>query len=251
MGVKISKLFKDNRFQKLPNNTKLLYIYLASNSSLNNVGVLCPNLETVAIEVGCSIEELRNSTKILRDSKYIYIKKYNDVIYFIVPEHFNTIPKSEASVLKIQKTLKQLPDKLVTFLNTIEISIQSKIKTFIEPTSEEVSEYALSFGYLINGEEFIKYYKEQAIKFGKKNIWVDGRGNQVNDWKGKLRKVWFNIENKINGQKDAPKGFELFYVKKDGKVIQPDGWKNGKPYSKSLAIDVLLKKEYAKRKTNS
>ena len=43
---------------------------------------------------------------------------------------------------------------------------------------------------------------EQAAKFGKKGVWVDGRGKQVNDWKGKLRKVWFKDERKINAQKN-------------------------------------------------
>jgi hypothetical protein len=251
MAVKISKLFKDTKFQNLSLKTRLLYIYLSTNPNLNTVGIFSPNPEVIALELKYTMEELRESTTTLIEQKYLYVKQIKGVIYFIIPHHFDTIPKSEASVLKIQKIFSGLPKQLVDFLQSINISITSKVKEFIEPTAEEVVTYSLSMGYSINGDDFINYYKSQAEKFGKVGVWVDGRGKQVNDWKGKLRKVWFKEDRKLVAQKNAPKGYEFFNVVKNGETIQPDGWRNGKPFSKSVALDILLKKEYEKRKTNS
>lgn len=246
MGVKISKLFKDSKFQKLPETTRLLYIYLSTNPSINTVGVFSPNLDIVAIEVGCTMEQLRESTRLLIKDKFIYVKEFDNVVYFIIPEHFNTIPKSEATVIKVQKILKSLPDDLVTFLSSVGISTSSKVKTFVKPTAEEVSEYALSLGYLINGSEFVSYYQGQADRYGKKDIWVDTRGKQVNDWKGKLRKVWCKEDRKLKSVEGAPEGYDRFYIIQDGNVVQPEGWRNGKPFHKSISYDIALKKQFNK-----
>jgi len=250
MPVKISRLFKDSRFLNLSERTRLLYIYLATNPNLEVVGVLCPNLKVITAEVGCTMEQLRESTKSLMTNKYIYVKEYDNNIYFILPDHFNTVPKSESSVLKVQKSLSSLPTALVKFLKTIGICVKSKIKVFTEPTVDEVSKYALSQGYLLNGEDFINYYQQQSERYGKKGVWVDSRGKQINDWKAKLRRIWCKDENKLKPIKDAPKGFEFFYVIKDSKIVQPEGWRGGKPYASSLSMDLLLKKEYD-FKTNS
>jgi len=251
MSVKISRLFKDSRFSNLPDITKLLYIYLSTNPNLNTVGVFSPNLGVVCIEVGCSMEELQESSKLLIKLKYLYVKKFEEVIYFIIPEHFNTIPKSEAVITKVNKTLETLPEALSLFLNSIGINVKAKTKEFVEPTPKEVTELSLSWGYLVDAEKFIGYYKEQSERYGKKGIWVDGRGTQVRDWKAKLKRIWCRDENKIKTFKDAPKGFEGFHIIKDGNVITPDGWKNSKPFSKSFTVDIELKREYEKRKTSS
>ena len=238
MAVKVSRLFKDIRFQKLPEITKLFYIYLVTNPNLNVVGVLSPNLEVACLELSCSMEDIRVSSRELIALKYIYIKDYEGTIYFIIPEHFNTIPKSESTISKVSKVISSLPRGLSQFLDEIGINVKAKVKEFIKPTAEEVTEYSLSLGYLIDGNAFISYYEEQAERYGKKGVWVDTRGTQVRDWKAKLRKIWC-------------KDFETFHILRDGKVITPDGWKRGKPFSKSLAIDIELKKEYDKRKGSS
>lgn len=251
MAVKVGKLWSDTKFQSLTDRAKLLYIYLATNPDLNTVGVFSPNLEVVRIELGCTIEELRDSTKTLISLGYIKAKKYEGILYFIVPKHFNTIPKSEASVLKVQKQLSQLPKGLVNYLDTLGIKTTSKVRSFSKPESQEVTDYALSLGYNINGEEFVKYYEDQSERYGKKGVWVDGRGTQVRDWKAKLRRVWCKEEHKLKEIKGAPEGFGSFHIVFEGKTAFPDSWKNGKPHSKNLALDMKLKQEYEERKRNS
>jgi len=244
MAVKISKLFKDSRFKDLPDITKLLYIYLSTNPDLNTVGILTPNIEVVCIEVGCDIEELRTSSELLKELKYIYVKKINGIIYFIIPEHFSTIPKSEATITKVNKLLESLPDTLSSFLSSIGINVKAKTKDFVIPTQEEVVAYSLSVGHLVNGKTFVEYYEGQSERYGKTGVWVDARGTQVRDWKSKLRRVWCKDENKIKSFKEAPKGFESFHVIKEGKIMIPDGWRDSKPFSKSFTVDIELKREF-------
>lgn len=246
MPVKISKLWKDVWFQNQSEITKLLYIYLSTSPDLNSVGVFSPNLEVVCLEVGCQMDDLRQATKKLVDKKYIYVKKFEDTVYFVVPAHFSSVPKSESSVARVQKALSTLPKGLVSFLGSIGITTNSKVKTLIKPTAKEVTEYCISHGHLIKGEDFVNFYEEQSERYGKKGVWVDSRGTQVRDWKAKARRNWFKDENKIKVFKDAPKGFEVFYILVDDKPITPDGWRNGKPWSKSVAVDIELKKEYKK-----
>ena len=249
MGIKVSKLWSDTKFQNLTDRSKLLYLYLSTNANINIVGVFSPNIKTIGVELNCSIDQVRESCKQLIDCGYIHVRKYHDDVFFIVPDHFNTVPKSEASVLKIQKVLKNLPEGIVSYLEKIGISTTSKVRVFTEPSPEEVTKYALSLGYTVNGKSFCDYYKQQADKFGRNGVWLDGRGKVVNDWRGKLRKVWCKDINKLSATKGAPKGFEFFYVMKDGKSIQPDGWRGGKPFSKDFLSDIILKKEYEKIKT--
>ena len=243
MSVKVSKLWSDVKFQRLSDQAKLLYLYLSTNKDISVVGTITPNLDVVKIELNFTIEQLRDSTKTLRQFGYIDVLE-DGVLFFIIPEHFNTIPKSESSVLKIQKCLKGLPTKLVDHLHSLGIRVTSKVNVFKKPTAEEVSDYAMSKGYKIKGLDFIKYYEDQAERFGKKDCWVDSRGTEVRDYKAKLRKVWFRDENKLKVVKGAPEGFESFHVMVDGNPVFPDSWKGGKPHSKNLAMDIKLKEHY-------
>lgn len=248
MAVKVNKLFKDATFNKLSDKAKLLYIYLATHPDINIVGVLSPNIDVVKIESGVTDDkQFRECVKALMNIKKITVVKSDDVLYFVVPDHFNTIPKSEASVTKVNKTLQGLPDGLTAVLEQLGIHSSAKVRTFVKPTPDEVMEYALSKGHVINGEEFVSYYDSQTERFGKKGMWVNSYGKQVKDWRATLRKVWFKDENVIKTFNNAPKGFENFHIKKDGKLMFPDGWKDGKPFSKSFVTDIELKKEFNKK----
>lgn len=244
MGVKVGKLWGDSKFNSLDKHTKLLYIYLVTNPNLNTVGVFLPNIPVLCTEFGVTLGEFRGLCQNLVDVGFLYAEKVGDIVYFILPKHFNTIPKSESSVLKIQKDLTELPSKVVSKLKSLGITIKSKVKNFEVPTVQEVNDYAISQGYLVQGEDFVNYYNEQSQRYGKKGIWVDSRGKQVRDWKGKLRNIWFKDENKLKQLDGAPKGFEFFHVKIDGKIYFPDSWKDGKPKSRSFAVQMELDKEY-------
>ncbi|MCK5017966.1 MAG: hypothetical protein KAS32_12995, partial [Candidatus Peribacteraceae bacterium] len=119
---------------------------------------------------------------------------------------------------------------------------------FIPPTPEEVTDYALEQGYIIDGITFVDFYKGNADRLNKKSGWYDSNGKQVKDWKGKLRKVWFRKIEKMKHCKDAPKGFELFYVKCVDKIVVATSWRRGKPYGEGLEEDKILNKEFNKIK---
>ena len=251
MAVKLDKTFRDVKFRGLSKNSKLLYFYLVTHKDLSIVGTLILDLEIFLIQSTLTLEELRSSSRELIDNNYLCTKMFGETVYFIIPEHFNTIPKSEATINKVNRVLKDLPEELVRFLDSKGINTTSKIKKFVKPTAKEVTEHGLSLGYLIDGEEFIRSYEEYSDRYGKKDIWVDSRGTQVRDWKAKLRKIWCKEERKLKKFDDAPKGFETFYIFVEGKITSPDGWRGGKPFSKSLPIDIELKKHYERRNKKS
>jgi hypothetical protein len=243
MAVKISKLWGNNKFNNLTNNSKLFYIYLITNPSINTVGVLSINLPVAEAQLGLNITDIRISTKELIDNGYLYVKKYDSDVYFIVPAHFNTLAKSDSAILKITKDLEALPVRLRDFLDTLNINTLSKARIFVKPSKKEVLDYCVEQGYIVNADDFINYYQNEADKRGRSDVWINSRGKVVRDWKATLRNVWFKDENKLKASKGAPKGYEYFYVDINGHMVTPDGWKEGKPYSKDfLKSKALLKK---------
>ncbi len=244
MSTKLSKLWKDGWFKNQSPITKLLYIYLLENPDLNIVGVFSPNTEIICLELNITMDQLRESSQVLVVKKWLLVKSIEGVLYFVVPQHFQSVPKSSSSLERVQKALILLPDELVELLSGLGINTESKTRKFEKPTAQEVTEFALSIGHLITGSEFIDYYDRQSENHGKKGIWVDGRGKEVRDWKSKLRKIWCKDENKIKSCPDAPKGYETFHVFENGVMVTPDGWRSGKPFSKSLTSDIILKREY-------
>lgn len=251
VAVKLNKLWGSTGFTKLSTNTKFLYLYLCSHNNLSVLGVLNIPIELMSLETGLSIPDIRKASKELIDSNYLFVKKFSDNVFFIIPAHFNTLPKSDSTVMKIQKEFDILPSGLVTFLKSKNISTDRKAVKFDEPTAEEISEYAFSQGHVIDGNDVIKFYRGQAAVRGKQGIWLDTRGKQVKDWKGKLRLVWFKDENRLKTVDGAPKGFEFFHINIDGKMVFPDAWKNGQPFSKNIGINKQLKEAYEERKRNS
>ena len=251
MAVKVSKLWSDNKFLRVANNSKLLYIYLATSPNIMTVGAISINLDLIKLQLGLSLEDIRNATTELRSTGYIEVQKIDDVLYFIVIEHFNTVAKSDSSVLKIKKELMALPVGLVKLLDSLNINTTRKVVVFNEPTPTEVMDYALELGYKVDAEEFISFYRNKAEAYGKKGLWVDGRGKQVKDWRAKLRVVWCKDENKLKTVDGAPKGYESFYIEFEGKSVFPESWIDGKPFSKNMVVNKALIKEYEKRKRGS
>jgi len=247
MAVNVSKLWSDNKFLKISNNSKLLYIYLATNPNINAVGVISLNLNLVMLQLNLSLEEIREASAELVSIEYLYVKKVVEELYFIIPKHFNTVPKGDTAVLKVNKDLESLPESIVTFLCSIGISSDRKVITFKEPTPEEIMDYALSQGYRVDADACISFYRSKAKAYGKEGLWVDGRGKQVKDWKSKLRVVWFKDENKLKTVDGAPKGFESFYINFEGQQVFPEAWKDGRPYSKNMVVNKALQREYERR----
>ena len=241
---RLSRFWKKLDFTRLNKESKLLFIYLFTNPDINHVGVLYPNLDVVKTELGFTMDELREATKELRDGGFLYVIGHKDSIYFILPHYFDQIPKSQSSFEKISKTLKLLPEPVVKRLNELGINASVKVKEFVKPTAKEVSDYALSIGHNIDGQTFVDFYDNQSLSHGQTNIWVDGRGKQVRDWKAKLKRVWAKDENKIKVLDGCPKGFENFNIELNGKIFYPDGWKDGVPFSKNITMDLMFKKKF-------
>jgi len=251
MPVKLSKLWGTSKFTKLSTNSKFIYLYLTTHNNLSVLGVLNIPMELMSLETGLEVSDIRYSCTELIQSGYINVKGFNDEVYFIVPAHFNVVPKSDSSVLKITKELKQLPEGLVAHLDTLGINVSRKVVKFIEPTVDEVMEYALEQGYQINAQVFIDYYRNKGKEFGKDGLWLNWKGKQVKDWKATARNVWFKDENKLKTVDGAPKGFESFYINFEGQQVFPESWKKGMPHSKNIAVKNALIREYEKRKGNS
>lgn len=244
MAVKIDKLWSDTRFNELDNTTKLFYLYLISNPNIKSVGVVTLNLDIVQVHMGVGLEQIRNMTKELRNSELVHVLKAEGTVYFIVPDHFRSLPKSEVVLRKVMREFKELPNKLVEYLKVIGIDTSAKETVFIKPSEEEVFEYGMSQGYIVDAQAFVNFYDEKAKVFGKPQVWVDSNGKQVRDWKAKLRKVWFRGAKKVKGCKNAPEGYEYFYVKVGEEYYTPDRWINGLPCSNNFLVDKELKKKF-------
>jgi len=251
MAVKISKLWGNNKFINLTNDVKLLYIYIITHPSINSVGVLLLNLDITIVNLNTTLEHLRGNCKTLIDEGYIRIKKSGNILYVIAPAHFNTLAKSDSTIIKINNDLRDLPDDVVKELDSLGINSNSKIKKFIKPKEEEVLEYSMKQGHKVDAKMFINFYEDESRRRGKTDCWVNSKGKLVRDWKATIRNVWFKDENKFTICKDAPKGFEYFYVEVEGKTYFPDSWRDGLPQSKNFLVKKELRKQYEQRTKNS
>lgn len=243
MAIKVGKLWGRGSFQSLSKEAKLLYVYLITAPELDILGLL--NLSPVRIQLDLGIDEetLKTACKELLDN-YITIYKNNKEIYFFIAGHFATFPSSDAVSKRAQKAIERIPEKILDGLvsDGLMPNIQH-VSEWVEPTPQEVLDYSISQGYIIDPEEFIGFYRGKAKELGKSN-WYDGRGKQVKDWKGKLRKVWFRNAQKLEPAEHAPEGYEYFYVEDNGKYHFANQWAHGKPLGGSLAIDVLLREKF-------
>lgn len=59
------------------------------------------------------------------------------------------------------------------------------------PSPSEITQYAKDNGYDLDGTRIYEYYRDLGFK--------DSRGNQIKNWKNKIRNVWFKPEHRING----------------------------------------------------
>jgi hypothetical protein len=245
MAVNVSRLWRDGVFQSYTPEAKLLYIYLVTSPNLNSLGLLNITPNSAMFDLEMEEAEFRRACKLLTSSATVSIFKVSGQVYFFITAHFATLPKSITVSKRATKDLTALPDDVKEELDRLGLTPDiEKHSEFIPPTTDEVEQYSLSKGYLVNAQEFIEFYENGAKRFGKKG-WYDSRGKSVKDWRAKLRKVWFKDENKLKECKDAPKGYEFFAIKYEGGLISPDFWSKGLPMSKKgLAPSKMLQREY-------
>lgn len=235
----------------MTNEAKLVYIYLSTSPSLNTLGLVSLPVDVIVAEIGISKDVFKRSCRELNGILMRYYG-YKGAVYFFIRGHYESLPNSDRVKESARKAAKGTPKPIIDKM--IEDGVFPKIEkpsNFTPPTVEEVEQYGLSKGFIIDGREFISFYEETARRMAKKG-WYDSRGKQVKDWKHKLRSVWFKEDRKVPKFPDAPEGFEHFYAKdKEGHIVFPSGWRNGKPYGKNLIEDTLLTSQFEDSKRNS
>ena len=244
MAVKLSRIWGDTNFMTLTMESKMFYIYLVTNPNINSVGVVLLNIELIKVHTGLSKPQVRKCTKELMSKDMIHVKAVNNSVYFIAPEHFHSMPKGDASKLRVEREMKLLEKPLREFLHSIGISASGKVKRFVKPSLNEVSEYAMSMGYKIDAKTFCDYYQGCADDANKPHLWLDSKGREVKNWKRKMEVVWFKPERKIKSAKGTPKGYEGWHVVIDGVTHTPDSWVNGKPRSNNFLINKEMNKVF-------
>jgi hypothetical protein len=246
MSIKANTVFKAN-FKDVSSESRLLYIYLMTHPQLNTVGVVQLNPEVSVLETGLSIEDFRKSTTELINKKVLKVLKFDSVVYFLLVKHYETNPTGSLTFKKAQDILNKLPEKVKEWVEQ-DIDISTKEGVFVEPTAQEVSDYCISIGHVVDGEAVVEYYSRQAELYRKKS-WVDSRGKQIIDWKSKMRNVWCRDSNKLKKQNDAPIGYEYFHIKYGERIIYPDYWRGGLPQSKEgLIITEELRQAYERQR---
>lgn len=248
MAVNVSKLWREGRFQSLSRDAKLLYIYLSTSPNINTLGLLNASPDSIQFDLSQSDSDFRKACVEVRDAGYVIIFKVGPQVYFYLPDHFPTLPKSVTVSKRVSKDIAKLPKDVVKYLDASGlIPDVDKHVEFKAPTVEDIESYALSKGYLVDAQAIIEFYEGKAKLFNKKG-WYDSRGKAVKDWRGKLRKIWFKDENKLEKCEGAPKGFEYFFVKENGRNITPDKWKDGLPVSNGGFLETkILQREYKKK----
>jgi hypothetical protein len=211
---------------------------------INSLGILKVDTSKIEFDLKMTHTEFRESCVELRDNMLVhFIKSVEDGnVYACVTKHPYTLANSVTVEKKMKKDYKSTPKSILNEMSSggVLFDIESLGEGFIPPKKEEVIEYSLNQGYAINATVFIDFYENNI-----KGPWKDSKGRGVKDWKSKLRNVWFKEENKIKLCKDAPKGFESFYVEVEGEIITPDYWRDGFPRSKKgLVINKILKTKY-------
>ena len=236
MSYSPSKLWGEPWFLSLSPESKLTYIYCATMPGINTLGLFASTPEAIASEVGISKPEFDKAFLKLYP-KRIEVYEVDGVYWFHVTEYLNSFPQKGGRFEKGVKQFYELPGKLQDILLIGFKLPEMRIKEdFVPPTPQEVVEYGIEIGYLIDGHEFVNYYDERE--------WKDSRGKKVRNWKLKAKTVWAKKERKIHYHKDAPEGYEKFFLIHEGRAIFPKSWKNGLPFGDNIVEDTLLQDKF-------
>lgn len=245
MPIKIDKLWSTDRFQRLPSRAKLLYLYLLTSPQLNQLGVIRLRVTPFCTDLSFDRDDLRYATKNLIRVKFVDVKEYEGSVFFIVKGVFNPNIKSDNILIKLQDILSLYPKDFVIYLESIDIKLHKKVVVFKTPSAEEVTEYARSIGYDINGREFVDFYNNSSEN-RLDGRWEDGRGKVITDWKAKMRRVWCKEERKIKVIEGCPKGMENLSIRFMDKDYYPESWVEGLPKHSDFGVTKMLQKEFNK-----
>ena len=100
----------------------------------------------------------------------------------------------DVGVDKYHRCLKLNGELSVLFegVKSERITLPDKAKKFQKPTAQEVSEYAASIGFQLDGERFVSHYDSNGWKVGR---------NKMKDWRACVR-TWKSRDNKNGTSKN-------------------------------------------------
>jgi len=237
--VSPKNLWRRVKFKKLSPLEKLLYIYLATQDSITVLGKVEVERKDIKGLTGCpSFSIIKDLLKKLRDEDYIYFYFSSKILTVIIRDHWHTLARSKRNIQKGVKEGREAQGKLRSLYLKLYTKEDFETKyEFIPPTPEQVTEYALKKGYIVDGKTFIEHYAS--------NDWYNIRGKKVRNWKATCDKVWCREENALKIHKNAPEGFEYFYITtEEGERIYPEDWKDGEPTHSEFLYGVLLKEKF-------
>lgn len=239
--VQIGKLWGDAKFASLSPYSKLLYCYLISQPSISTLGVLVLSNDKILIDLKIKDESVLDNS--FNELEGRYIKSFfceENIRTIIIVDHYRSLAKSKANIRKGLDEGKSSQGMARELLLDIFTKADFQNDTFVPPTAEEVSDYAMSLGYQVNGRAFVDYYAD--------NDWYDKNNKKVRAWKSKVSKVWCREENKLETVKGAPKGYEYFFVDVDGARIFPESWRDDLPSHSNFIYAQYLIDEYNGRR---
>ena len=153
----------------LPDNWKINQSYLASELETTRNKI---NQRLASIKKQGYLDIEKNSKSNKEEVDYLYILKVPDT------------PKLDTPKLGAPKTGTYINNNINNTnninneLNNIIITPQTKSKTFIKPSLEEINNFILENNLKVNGEHFYDYYESNGWKVGK---------NSMKDWEATLR----------------------------------------------------------------
>ena len=240
--IKIDKLWGDAVFSGILPNTKLLYIYLCTQPAVSTLGVIKISSERVQVDLKLSYSDISNSILSLETHGFVTeVKGFLGYVTLIIPRHFKSLSKSKLNTRRAIDDYTQCSTDtlLKSAIDEIYSLDDFKEKEITPPTPLEVSDYAMSKGYIVNGNTFCNYYGD--------NDWYNKNNKKVRNWKATLDRVWCKDSNKLIFVKGAPKGFEYFYIETDsGERVFPESWDNGYPSHSNFLYTELLNNEFSK-----
>lgn len=219
--VKVGKLWGDAKFASLSSFSKLIYCYLISQPNITTLGILELHIERVNLDLQLDIVDWLKEIKNKGYINYYYPDDLQTAVVLVLG-HYPSLAKSKANMRKGLEEGQGSKGKIKEMLLEVFTPADFKNDSFVPPTPSEVSEYALTLGFLVNGKTFCDWYGE--------NDWYDRNNKLVRNWKSKVSKVWCRDDNKLETADGAPKGFEYFYVEiEEGHRIYPQSWVKGLP----------------------